>query len=604
MGVQTKKHINISQYSKFKKLDGSHPLKKSCPDSYILYKTRKRSGGKVAFFNFSLAKEIGLISKDHQTHLNRKLEREILDTFSFTIINEYDIENNKFFPKSELRSGEYMATRYLQLQHPSKQGRTSGDGRSVWCGQLKNRGKSWDISAAGTGATSLSPATHIFNKYFETGDPSISYGCGYAELDEGLATLFFSEILNSHYSTERILAIIDYGNGISINVRAHECLIRPSHMFNWLKQKNFHSLDNIVNYYIDQQISNGNWRDCPKSRKARLDYFLSKQIERFANVSADFEDDYIFCWLDWDGDNILMDGGIIDYGSIRQFGLYHHEYRYDDVEQFSTTIKEQKDKAKGIIKSFEQIVSYLKSQKYVSLSELKNTKTSDKFDAIFEYRKAQNLLRRLGFNSKQVEYLINNKYKKYSEFSKVYSYFERAKSSEGMIKVSDGISWNAIYCMRDILRELPQLLHHRGETLSSHEFIDIIKSNYATPEDISKSTLSTKSKKFQDCYLELVHCVSKKFRVERRNLLLQMAMRSSVINKYDRVTGDSITVIVTKIMNEIENISANELFEIVKDFSTLQNTDPDTKQIHISDTTHKKKMTNFLRVVRDYRDGL
>ncbi len=73
------------------------------------------------------------------------------------------------------------------------------------------------------------------------------------------------------------------------------------------------------------------------------------------------EDEYIFCWLDWDGDNMLMDGGIIDYGSIRQFGLCHHRYRYDDVERFSTNLKEQKKKARYLVQTFVQLVDFVRT---------------------------------------------------------------------------------------------------------------------------------------------------------------------------------------------------------------------------------------------------
>ena len=80
----------------------------------------------------------------------------------------------------------------------------------------------------------------------------------------------------------------------------------------------------------------------PVDPSRRFEYFLESFTTRFAEISADFEDNYIFCWLDWDGDNILMDGSIIDYGSVRQFGLFHSEYRYDDIDRYSTNIVEQK----------------------------------------------------------------------------------------------------------------------------------------------------------------------------------------------------------------------------------------------------------------------
>jgi hypothetical protein len=50
-----------------------------------------------------------------------------------------------------------MATRYLQTQHRNKQGKTSGDGRSIWNGYLKSDNLTFDISSRGTGATILSP---------------------------------------------------------------------------------------------------------------------------------------------------------------------------------------------------------------------------------------------------------------------------------------------------------------------------------------------------------------------------------------------------------------------------------------------------------------
>ena len=170
-------------YANFHKLDGKHPLQKKVPESCVLYRARYRKGGKVSFFNFALAKEMGLIDEEHGNELNQKLEEEILQTFSLVIINEYDLEHSKRFPKEEIKENFYMATRYLQLQHPDNMGYNSGDGRSIWNGQIKNNGKIWDVSSCGTGATRLSPATSIHNKFFETGDPSISYGCGYAEYD-------------------------------------------------------------------------------------------------------------------------------------------------------------------------------------------------------------------------------------------------------------------------------------------------------------------------------------------------------------------------------------------------------------------------------------
>ena len=132
-------------YKGFEKINGKHPLQKLSDDIYVNYKARIRKGGKVFYFNFELAREMGLISKDHPNELNKSLESKLLDTFALIIINEYDIENNIKFPEKEIKKNEFMATRYLQLQHPDNIGKNSGDGRSIWNGSVKGKNFFWDV---------------------------------------------------------------------------------------------------------------------------------------------------------------------------------------------------------------------------------------------------------------------------------------------------------------------------------------------------------------------------------------------------------------------------------------------------------------------------
>lgn len=600
-----------SNYSKFYQINGKHPFQDSCKDSFITYRARRRHGGDVAFFNFDLAKEMGLIPKDHDNKITLELKQTILDTFSIVIINEYDIENEIEFPEEDILPNEYMATRYLQLQHPNKQGKTSGDGRSVWNGVVKNKGITWDISSQGTGATSLSPATHIQNKYFQTGDPTISYGCGYSEFDEGLATLMFSEVMRkNNYETERCLAIIKFDDNISINVRANQNLIRPSHMFNHLKQSNYMALKDVVDYYIDRQASNGTWNKTPKTSKARLRYFLNNQVEVFARLAANFEDDYIFCWLDWDGDNILMNGGIIDYGSIRQFGLFHHEYRFDDVQRYSTTIKEQKDKAKYIVQSFIQIIDFLESKEKKPIGEFSNHEALVDFDTIFEEQKRYNLLTKMGLSPKYQEHIIKKHINLVEQFQKDFSYFERAKSNYGLYEVSDGISWDAIFCMRDVLREYPQLLLSRGDKISNEEFVNIAKSSYATDQDLTLNSYRIgKINSFQELYVKIVEAVATKVGVKKEEILLEVLMRSSIINKYERVTGDSISKIVDSIMQSTQTFDPDTIYHVMKDFRELQTFDPENidrerRNEYRSSGQFKPIVNEFLKIVRDYREGI
>ncbi|MCO4795222.1 MAG: hypothetical protein KC493_16005 [Bacteriovoracaceae bacterium] len=605
LNIQNPFNSPTEDYETFDQIDGSHPLKKKVPESVVEYKARYRDGGKVAAFNFDLAKEIGLLDEDHPDKLSKSLSKKILDTFSIMIINEYDEIVGKKFPEDQIKPNTYMATRYLQLQHPNKQGKTSGDGRSIWNGQVKHKGKVYDISSCGTGATCLSPATHLYGRYFESGDPSISYGCGYSEVDEGFSTLFFSEIFEKNkIGTERLLAVIEFPNKISINVRVHQNLIRPSHMFNHLKQGNHEALTKMVDYHIAREKRNKIWKEVPKGQQ-KYDYFLNKECEIFSDLVARFESDYIFCWLDWDGDNILMDGSVIDFGSIRQFGLFHHEYRFDDVSRFSTSIKEQKHKAKYCIQTFAQLVDYVKTGKRKPLKDFNNHQILKKFDKVFEDKSLEYFVTKIGFNSKDTKYLLKSKRKEVLSFYKTFCYFERYKSLHGLHEVGDGINWDAIYCMRDLLRELPQLYLSRGENIKKSEFIEIARSSYATDPDVALTNYKSKKiKDFQESYWKLINLVSKSSKKSQEKILLEISMRSSIVNKFDRVTGDSITTIVNKILGQRPKLSPVEIQKILRDFSEYQNMDPDTKDYQNRHAKQGRLMKGMLKIVRDYREGL
>lgn len=608
---KTKADEGKKPYPTFSKINGEHPFKSQVPDGRLEYQVRTKKNGKVAFLNYDLAKQMGLLPKDHPNELNPDLEKQILETFSLQIINEWDIENQMKFPEEEIRPNTYMATRYLQLQHPDKTGRTSGDGRTMWNGTIRHQGVTWDISSCGTGGTRLSPAVNIHKKFFQTGDPSISYGCGCSEVGEGLETLFFSEVLGRNkIRTERLLAIVEYDKGLAINVRAYPNLMRPSHFFGHLKQGNLKALKQVTDYYIERQVLNGEWPDIrAKAPVERYGQFLERVCRAFAETAARFEDEYIFCWLDWDGDNVLMDGGIIDYGSIRQFGLFHSEYRYDDVQRFSTTILEQKQKARYIVQCFAQVVDFILHKKKRPLGDFRQHPSLKKFDEIFEESKYRNLLHKLGVQDKHAEIILKQHFNELRVFRRAYTYFERAKSQRGTYKVADGITRDAVFCMRDILRELPQMLLTRGQVISPEEFTDIIRSSYAKRADLRLTPMRLHQiNRFQKSYLKLMDSLARELKKERAQILLDVTMRSSVINKYDRVTGDSITHVVDKVARCRPKLRADELYHLMKGFSQYQNLDPDLVEGGDDLSADTSRQRNILRgmadIVRECREGL
>ena len=78
----------------------------------------------------------------------------------------------------------------------------------------------------------------------------------------------------------------------------------------------------------------------------------------YGKLAAICEEEYIFNWLAWDGDNMLASGAILDYGSIRQFAAKHDKYRYDDVDRFSSTLTEQRYWVRELVKVFAQAAHF------------------------------------------------------------------------------------------------------------------------------------------------------------------------------------------------------------------------------------------------------
>src|SRR5438034_3288236 len=245
---------------KFRKLDGIHPWREVSPDGYINYHARYRPKGRVLYFNFPLATELELVPSDHPRVLNKDLEQTILQTFSLQIINEYDLNRGKKYPVETVKPLPYMATRYLQTQHRNKQGKTSGDGRSIWNGCIRNGKLTFDISSRGTGATCLSPGAQHADGIVKTGDESYGYSSGLADLEEMLGSALMSEIFyRQEIPTERCLAVLGFPDGTAIGVRSAPNLIRPAHIFRYLKQGRYCELKASVDYFIQRQVENGSW---------------------------------------------------------------------------------------------------------------------------------------------------------------------------------------------------------------------------------------------------------------------------------------------------------------------------------------------------------
>jgi len=562
-------------YEKFKEIDGRHPWRDVSPDGYIDYQARYRPHGRVLYFNFALAKEMGLIPLDHAASVSKDLEQVILDTFSLQIINEYDVERGKKYPPETIKPSSYMATRYLQIQHRSRQGKTSGDGRSIWNGYIQSDHLIFDISSRGTGATILSPGAQEADRPLPTGDETYGYSSGLAHLDEMLGSAVMSEIFyRQGIPTERCLAVIGFPDTSAIGVRTAPNLIRPAHMFRYLKQGRHEELKASVDYFIDREVANGFW-DIPSDPNERYTKALDYFARSYAKLAATLEEEYIFNWLSWDGDNMLASGAILDYGSIRQFAAKHDKYRYNDVDRYSASLAEQRGWARSLVQVFAQTMAFIQSGVKENLNNFKSAGCLRVFDVAFQNERDQRLLWRIGFTSEQISYLMSNARKEIRDFERSLRYFEDRKVKKGIEKLPDGLTHSPVFLIRNLLRLLPA--YYVAQTISRADdasaympddiFCRIMAASYAGNRDL-KPTPSTAShvQRFQECYLRLVAALGGPFDL----VLKTLQDRSAVINHRHRITGDAVTWIIEEVIAMKSKIKVDGLQEALDAFIDSQ----------------------------------
>lgn len=592
-------------YGAFARIDGRHPYRDAVPAGHVDYRARRRRDGDVAFFNFGLARTMGLIPAGHPDRMAPGLRAAILDAFALVIVNEYDVAHRVRVPARDLLPHPYMATRYLQLQHPGRRGTTSGDGRSVWNGTWRHAGVTWDLSSCGTGVTRLCPATAQTRRFYKTGSRTASYGCGTASIEEGLAAAVMSEVLHRNgIPTERVLAVIAFPGGFAVNVRVARNLLRPSHLFAPLKQNDLPRLKAAVDYAIARERRNG---ALPSTRTAADGYrtFAEATARAFGRTAAIFEREYVFCWLDWDGDNVLLDGSIVDYGSVRQFGLYHREYRFDDGPRWSTTIPEQRAKARAIVRCFAQIAHALIGGRRAPLTAFARDPLLRVFDAAFVETRDRLLLRHMGFDPGSENLLLARARPLIKRFDRAHGWFETARSARGRVPVPDGVTWDAVYSTRDLLRELPRIYARDPRPVAQDIVLEIAASSYATRADRRPTPAKRlRARELQSTYLALARRAARLTGRPMRAVLADLATRSSTINAYTRVTGDAVAHAAARLARSRKALGPDGLFEVVDRFARRQSREPDAGGDAPRRPNAKRVFDDLFALAISTRDGL
>jgi predicted HTH domain antitoxin len=219
-----------------------------------------------------------------------------------------------------------------------------------------------------------------------------------------------------------------------------------------------------------------------------------------------------------------------------------------------------------------------------------------------------------GFNNDSIQSLLNDPHSAsmIKSFGNLCAYFEKAKSSKGLYKVQDGITRDAIFCLRDILRELPVLLVEDEDTfISADKFINIIKSQYASKQDLKlTSWRKERIRKFQSAYKDLLNRAAKLAGKPVNALLHEMAERSALINRYQRVTGDAVIYVASNLIRNRRKLTSEELHHVFTAFVGEQILIPenvvnfDKPMEKVANTNSKKVYENMLKIVKECREGI
>lgn len=132
-------------------------------------------------------------------------------------------------------------------------------------------------------------------------------------------------------------------------------------------------------------------------------FLYKKMIDAFSRSAALFESFYIFCWLDWDGDNILASNAeCIRLRFDKTIGILCIKITDTMTPTDGRLISANKEKTRLIVQSFHQLVDFIKSGKKQKISKYSKSYATKRFDSMFDYYRKHFLLKQIGIKSAHI----------------------------------------------------------------------------------------------------------------------------------------------------------------------------------------------------------
>ena len=165
--------------------------------------------------------------------------------------------------------------------------------------------------------------------------------------------------------------------------------------------------------------------------------------------------------------------------------------------------------------------------------------------------------------------------------------------------------------MRDLLRELPLFFLTHGRSPTDEEFIEIVASSYATPVDlkITKERMK-KIDEFIHSYADLLMTVARQHHKSFEEVLRLIVMRSSVINRPDRITGESVILIGEEVFESRKQFSQEQIHRILRHFLETQSLLPTQVKVEFENVARRYEgneeelLLKLIEYAREYKHTL
>ena len=280
---------------------------------------------------------------------------------------------------------------------------------------------------------------------------------------------------------------------------------------------------------------------------------------------------------------MLADAGIIDYGSVRQFGLRFDEYRYDDVDRLSTTLSEQPDKLKLFVQSFVQAVDFVQRGTRRPLEAFEHHAVVRRYWERYTECRLLRILFRLGFDDSSARWLLSQDREAVRAFAAEYDAIESVKRAGPLQQVPDGVNRSPLFNIRNLLRAYPGFLHEQGDLkaawLPMESFFDLLFARGIDARDrLLARDHAARAAGFQSRYKQLVVKAAQRGSIQRT--LEDLRRRSRIVNAADRATGNAIAIIAERILLARDaGLSVPDLGKLINGFVEHQRLDPDRPRV-------------------------